>query len=48
MKEKNMTLTPEAIKAIEEILLTGSTAEIRAMENGVVVTQVYRKRRFPI
>ena len=47
MNEKNKILSPEAIKAIEDILMSGSTAEVRAMPDGVTVTQIYRKRRWP-
>ena len=40
-------LSPDAIRAIEEILADGSTAEVRASENGITVTRIFRKRAFP-
>ena len=42
-----LTLTAEAIEAIERILEAGSTAEVSVNGDGVSVTRIYRKRMFP-
>lgn len=47
MKKENVTLPPEAIRAIEDILREGSTAEVRVSETGVSVTRIYRKKAYP-
>ena len=47
MKKEHVGLTPEAIRAIEDILREGSTAEVRASEAGVSVTRIYRKKAYP-
>lgn len=47
MTKSEIKLSLEAIKAIEEILKEGSTAEVRVNENTISVTRIYRKRIFP-
>lgn len=47
MEKRKVNLPPEAVRAIELILLDGSTAEVRLMPDGISVTKIYRKRVFP-
>lgn len=45
MPEAQICLTPEAVKAIEEIIHRRNQAEIKVEQGKIVVVEIHRKRK---
>lgn len=44
-EKKNLALSPEAVKAIEDILKRRNQAEVKIEDGSVVIIEIHRKKR---
>jgi hypothetical protein len=44
-EKKNLALSPEAVKAIEDILKRRNHAEVKIEDGSVVIIEIHRKKR---